>query len=642
MTTFWQDKLRQPVHDSYKDRIAIIAAQVEIASQVGAMAPISLTDMAGLANRDTIIKSLYTDLKTIGFSGRFLLLTRAQYDKTHKSNYPSQVPIGVPINLGAQVDTFFAFYLPPPISRLSMEQTQEKLDSVTKELIREKNRSLPFKGRILAVSPEMLAYWQTQGMWPLHEEVLDPRNAQFALGNKTEAQEIFESGNTFMRDEYLPSLLEAIEIMTEHDLIPAQLIGSTSEKPNGIFLENGFFHIYFSALTSTNHTLAQRTWVAQRDIHCHFPIAGHFDGQNSRFTVQELISLFSLRNIRRENDPKKEIMGADSATFVEDGTQTLDCAEHFCATHLMGRYTEIKYPTKLLSTESGSFELHHIVPRGVAYISLLTAILKGDLKGNESPEEMMFYLRAARVRDLVFNESKQYFEDKAKVYQTLALYLNNIDQAVNSPYNMICLCKNCHHLIHPDMRYAKNIAVFIEKINTKEIVFNPNMKQQYIGQILDRKPLSKISLSHNQVMKNLRQARRLVGLLGKPYYLTKICNYDATDELLDFARIQTTAELTQQKEFIIDTILNTYENSKSQEERHQAWRMTQLLEHHSTLEILRLSKLPQELIADHLAYGDDQLLIATANFLRKCGVNDFYVQRRNEEKLKHFENWIKH
>lgn len=639
MTTFRQDTLHIPVNDSYKDQIAVIAAQVEIASHTGAMAPISLTDMAGFANKDMLIKSLYSTLRAVGFSGKFLLFTRQLYERSKGKQHTSQTPIGLPINLAEFADTFYALYLPPTISRLSIEETQKKLDETALNFTGTQNGSLPFKGKILAVSPQMLATWQTESMWPLHAEVLDPQNAQFSLGNTKESQEIFESGNEFMQREYIPSLLAAIEIMAAHNLVPAQLTESSGNL-NGIFLENGFFHIYFSALTNTGHTNAQRTWVARRDIHCHFPISGHFDGQNSRFSVPELISLYKLQSIRRETDPKQAMMGVDSSAFLEDETQALESSDHFCATHLMGRYTEIKHGTKSLSAQSGSFELHHIVPRGVAYISLLTGILKGDLTGTETPQEMMFYLRAARVRDLVFSESKQYFVDRLKVYQTLSQYLNNIDHAVNSPYNMVCLCKNCHHLIHPDMRYARRIATFIETVNRKLLVFDPSKKTEYISQILGEKTLSKMQLSQSQVMRNLHQARRLVGLLGKPYHLCRVMGYDATDDLLDFARLQTEAELTKQKDFVVGVILDNFEKSDDPNQRHQAWRMTQLLENHSTLEILRMSKLPLERIDHQLLYGDVGLLQETAKFIRNCGIQSFYVQRQNEEKLEQFEQLV--
>lgn len=552
--------------DSSSGLVSIIAGFVEHARAEGAMAPIALTDMESPQIKPPAVNKLCQDIRSAGFRGKILTFSRLNKD--------GSVPIGVPLNLPEDIlrdsNPYFGLYIPPDITPLSRPEIQRRLDKIV-DPATESNIDLPFKGKILVTDSGLIGKWQSQGMWPVDEAVLDPENAEFSLNKDPLAKEAVIEGRKFMEEKYLPALLTAVETLRKYGMIPAQL--SAEKNFANIFLKlNGIMlFVDFSGLINTDHSQKQREIILKRDVFCRYPATGIFPAGN-RYSIPDLIQMDRLSGIRQPDDPKRDLMGTDDTGFYLENK--IDLPRSICGLHIPGRYLRIPFGTKSLRADWGDWQLHHIIARGAAFMALLTGILKDDIEGRETPGEMMFYLRAARVRDLVSVEKAwPYYADRQKVLLTLSENIENIDRAVNSPYNMVALCRNCHQtLAHPDMPYANSIADFIEELNKGAISLSDHaflkdriLKPKYVR--------GRKKLSSEQMMYNLHLARQLVLSVGQLYQCNSptIGGGDTSDQLLDYARGATKRYIREQKEEITSRIISLAEDEKDPLQRSRFW-----------------------------------------------------------------------
>lgn len=373
---------------------------------------------------------------------------------------------------------------------------------------------------MMAVDGGVLGSWIETGI-VVREPVVDERdNYAFSVG-KDETRE----GDRFMMEEYLPVLVENVAHMGESGMVPGTSLGSSGF--DGVCATVGdLLFIQPEKLITTGHSQGIRQSVAVRDgCECQYP-KGQRKVLVGGYGVDDLVGFDQLSRFRRTDDPNRQMIGVDSVGFGESGDGN-------CSVFVRGRILDGRGIYEGLDPDKPYFHLHHIVPRGVAYRALITATLKGDINPNEmSVRQMTTYLRAIRIRDLLENNRDMFTNGKRLgALRVIQENLVSIDMAVNSLWNLICLCPNCHNRIHPDMKYARAIAGYFSDVIMGRIVNGGS-----VGEIINSKRLKRIGgqMDYGEVMRRLHLARTIISSSGRPYVRGQ-----KQDKMGDMARVST-------------------------------------------------------------------------------------------------------
>jgi len=470
-----------------------------------------------------------------GLCGKFLFFGRGT---TYGIKGP---PLGVPLkdkNNDSGWGHNVGVYLPSGEDRNKFTSSQEiknKLDTLAEGI-----------GSIRVVDRETYHDWEEGGMFAFFR-----RNAESGQISDERRKELQHNGRLFLEEEYFPTLVSVCGQMKKYHVKPGEI--GLDDGDFGLLLrrfgsgKKGVATLRFSRLISTSHSKL-RPFVAERDhMQCQFRTSPVRRALN----VDDLIITDQAAIYRLPEDPRKEQMGVDNGNYLEDGE------EEVCGIDLRGRHDPIYPASRNLDPVWGSLESHHILGRGAAFTSLQVYCLMAEqLKevGEEvldikslTPDQIILTLRALRIRDLVSSENFNLFDDEARVYRTLLANLPTYDRAVNSPFNLVTLCQDCHRLVHPDMLEIDNIVGFLEVVNSG--VLNGSLtiqkgKNEALARLIegDFVKQGRLVADYGKKMTRLHNARALVLAGGKLYW-----NSYNTDHMLDYARVRTREHMEEQR-----------------------------------------------------------------------------------------------
>lgn len=450
------------------------------------------------------------------------------------------VPVKVPGDNGWRM--FAGIYIPHQNDRRcfqSAEVVQAVLDEKTGTLFESSEGSrLPFKGGIVVVGKGMLSYWQQ------NEVVNLPRGP--LVGRDGEVRKrINNSGQRMMQKEYLPVLVKICGVLTNRGVNPNDVFSTRIGGLDSVFRLLGDTPlVVFNNVIATGHSEEVRGWVLDRDEKtCQFPGDLPNFPAGGGFTIHELIEFEELSSLRSPRDKRRSQMGVD-IPVREDEWGSGEEKGWFCGADRKGRFNPVSSALKSLAPDKGYVELHHIVPRGAAFHALLTLTLLEKGKNpsvRQDAEQLIFALRGLRIRDLVSAKyNNLYTRSAVDVIDNLLKNILLFDRAVNSPFNLITLCPDCHGLAHPDMtgHFPKAITGFLELVGL-------GLLKDQLGKVSGRRRLVEMlfkgddaflrrKVEYGERFDRLHIARALVDLGRLPYWWGPM-----TDPALDYARVAT-------------------------------------------------------------------------------------------------------
>ncbi|MCB9813118.1 MAG: hypothetical protein H6772_01795 [Pseudomonadales bacterium] len=614
-------------------------------------APVELASKKITPELSKIKFKLELELKSKGFPGTIAFFINTQATKFDGSR--SGAIIGTPIYYGAsekKIRTVSGLFFPKnmildpkeinkinqiiKLSIDSLNSSQTKLQRSDKSLIIiqkypilavsvELHQSWKNGTPMIFVPPEILKYNQDQSTVTPHQRDVENMEDWRQLTPENEPGE-------FLTRQYFPALLEGLKLLLSKKYLPSEIQDKSNNNPFTILKDKNekTVHLSFSVfgLLSTSHNRALKDIAFQSHASCSLVLSPLFN-MGTEFGVEELIYLESLRelglrdNSDSETDPEDQQhkMGVDFAgvnNYLSEPDhkpdQTCNCPLH--------KYHTIYQGTKALDINWGSSQLHHIVPRGLAYYALLVAYMKGYINENTPPRNMMLLLRGAKISTLVSRKNWGLFEDEEKIeklFEVLPTLLQTIDLAVNSPYNLMPLCVSCHEEIHPDMRYVEEIAGFMHQINEGKITIN-QINDKTIEEIIKGRWKMFAPKEPNKMFVLLHQARQIIFGQGTLYHLvykpskkTEEPSLDLMDQMLSHARLVADKWFEEQTTLVSNYILDDdnwlFDKSKwkilNQIQNiglHQTWILAVKI---SSANLNKLTteeeKLIEELIANH-------------------------------------------
>lgn len=407
-------------------------------------------------------------------------------------------PASIPFNANDEPSYHLGLYLPEKSDGRDILDIQSRLDQGIHKYRNENNRKLPGKDGLAVVTKDKVKLWQNQG---LVQKIKRPEGFRGGM-EEQDRQNGDTLGDMWLVNKYLVALVKASLLLPRSGFSIMDL----TREGEVVKRTADFTTVKFDKLINTNHTPRQRQSNFARDGN----ICG-FDGTMGSGNPREL---FSPKELIVLHEKSLDFRPSDSQHLV--GLDLSGVSDEILGRHIKGPNGDlwgIKLPScnaSLVahyehSVDSGLSRLtpdnivgdyHHIIPRGAFFTLLMLVSFENPELGkwiNEAPvDQVVLWARGIKI-STIMSKMRNYEPEKiAEIVELCAKNVKRWDTIVNSNHNTISLCKECHRrIIHPDMRYVKEICGYINaleknKIPLYEVSKDPENVSDYERQLVNR------------------------------------------------------------------------------------------------------------------------------------------------------------
>jgi len=483
--------------------------------------------------KDRAVVLLKSTLKARGLEGDVVLFCR--------SNGAGD-PVGVPVRNENGYNYSIGLYTG---SSQDVPRVKEAMD-VYYGLMYNRRWNPPWEDGLEVATEENLGAWEKEGLfWKTAPGDSLPAASQ--LYTNQEKLELARRANReFIQQQYLPGVMRALGMLGMCGRSVSDLSFAPGE--NGfekVLVRAGgdcdtranFVNVMLGRIIDTSHKTEQKAWVMDRDHwRCIFPgTQSQLQYTSEEYLFWEEVAWY----FRHEPNVRQSYMQDYAKRRATHGFYSLDIPA--CGEFVRGSYPVIAPNMKRLRQDWAGSEYHHIFPRGMAAMAVLTLMLQGKRMDKQvqkmDPREVMLILRGTNISELLSGTHFHLFKNEGVVLRQLAANAGFIEKTINSPWNTATVCHNCHNLLHPEHDYLQELSALVQRAETGELHLNLN-DDSFSTQSGE---LTEAILSHEleplyhqnewEMFEDLYIVRRLVSGSGRPHWRVGLM-----DKMLDVAR----------------------------------------------------------------------------------------------------------